>query len=104
MNSIGISFGQTASHSPILVQLPNSSRLAVATIFSTRVARSGCPCGRVPRWVTLAAVNSEADAFGQAATQAPQPIHAAASMDISAPGFGTRIAFPSGAQPVGAET
>src|SRR5215813_9703796 len=31
-----ISFGQTASHSPILVQLPNISCLTCATIFKTR--------------------------------------------------------------------
>ena len=43
------------------------------------VSRSGWPCGSRPRWVTLAAVNSIAEPFGQAATQAPQPMQAAAS-------------------------
>ena len=43
-----------------------------------------------------------AEALGQAATQAPQPMQAAASMARSASGLGTRIALPSGALPVGA--
>ena len=34
------------------------------------------------------------------ATQAPQPMQAAASIDASAESFGTGIAFPSGAAPV----
>jgi len=41
-----------------------------------------------------------ADAFGHAATHAPQPMHAAASIARSAAGFGTRIEFASGALPV----
>ena len=45
-----------------------------------------------------------AEALGQAATQAPQPMQAAASMARSAFGFGTRIALPSGALPVDTET
>src|SRR5512140_1754307 len=45
-----------------------------------------------------------AEAFGQAATQAPQPMHAAASIDDSASGLGTGIALPSGALPVETET
>jgi hypothetical protein len=43
-----------------------------------------------------------ADALGQAATQAPQPMHAAASKAVSASYFGTRIALAAGALPVGA--
>ena len=50
----------------------------------------------------MAAVNSMADAFGQAATQAPQPMHAAASKAASASGLGTRMRCASGAAPVGA--
>ena len=54
--------------------------------------------------MTFAAVKSEAEAFGHAATQAPQPMQAAASMAprhrLSEPGW--RCA--SGALPVGAET
>ena len=52
----------------------------------------------------MAAVNSEAEPFGQAATQAPQPMHWAASIAVSAASLGMRMAFPSGAQPVGALT
>ena len=51
----------------------------------------------------MAAVNSMAEAFGQAATQAPQPMQAAASMARSASALGTGIALPSGALPVGTE-
>ena len=69
MNSSGISFGHTASHSAWLVQLPNSSRSIAATMFSVRSSRSGSPCGSTFRCVTLAAVKSIADAFGHAATQ-----------------------------------
>ena len=43
MNSSGISFGQTASHSAWFVQLPNSSRAIAATMFSVRSSRSGWP-------------------------------------------------------------
>ncbi len=48
----------------------------------------------------MAATKSIAEAFGQAATHAPQPTQAAASMERSAAGFGIRMAFPSGALPV----
>ena len=99
MNSSGISLGQTASHSPWLVQLPNSSRSMAATMFSVRSSRSGWPCGSTFKWVILAAVKSMADALGQAATQAPQPMHAAASMAVSAASFGTRMTLASGALP-----
>jgi hypothetical protein len=37
-----------------------------------------------------------ADAFGQAATQAPQPMHAAASIAVSATSFGIRMALAVG--------
>jgi hypothetical protein len=50
----------------------------------------------------LAEVKSIAEALGQAATQAPQPMQAAASMAWSASVLGTGIALPSGALPVGA--
>ena len=48
----------------------------------------------------MAATNSIAEAFGQAATQAPQPMQAAASIACSASAFGTGMALPSGAPPV----
>src|ERR1035437_7257132 len=74
-----ISFGHTASHSPMLVQLPKSSCLACATMVMARWARYGCPCGSRPRWAILAPVNSAAAALGHMATQAPQPMQAAAA-------------------------
>ena len=49
-------------------------------------------------------MKSIADAFGHAATQAPQPMHAAASKAISAFSFFTGIACASGAAPVLTET
>ena len=59
----------------------------------------GWPWGRTPRWVILARVKSAAEAFGHAATHAPHPMHAAASMASVGDVFGTRIAFASGALP-----
>ena len=102
MNSSGIAFGHAASHSAWLEQLPKSSRAMAATMFSVLTSRSGWPCGSAFKWVTFAAVNSMAAALGQAATQAPQPMHAAASKAVSAASFGTRMALASGALPVGA--
>ena len=58
-------------------------------MFRARCARSGWPCGRRPRWLIFAPVNSAAAAFGHAATQAPHPMHAAASIARSAFCFGT---------------
>ncbi len=55
-----------------------------------------------PRCTTLAAVNSIAEAFGQAATQAPHWMHVAASNARSALSLGTGVACASGAVPVGA--
>ena len=59
-------------------------RPSAATILRTRSQRSGWPWGSSASCATLAAVNSMAEAFGQAATQAPQPMQAAASMAWSA--------------------
>jgi hypothetical protein len=42
-----------------------------------------------------------ADPFGQAATQAPQPMRTAFSKALSAAGFDTGVACGSGAVPVG---
>ena len=50
----------------------------------------------------FAAVKSEADALGQAATHAPQPMQAAASMAVSTLTFGIRIVLASCAPPVAA--
>ena len=98
-----ISLGQTASHSPWLVQAPKPLGVHLRDHGQTRSARSGWPWGRRPRCETLAAVNSMAEAFGHAATQAPQPMHAAASMARSALALGTGMALPSGAPPVATE-
>jgi hypothetical protein len=98
-----ISAGHTASHSYVFVQLPKPSASMARTIFNTRVVRSGEPCGNSDRCETFAAVKSMADAFGQAAAQAPQPMQAAASMARSAAGFGIKIEFASGAEPARAE-
>src|SRR5690625_1851984 len=70
---------------------------------STRLSRSGCPWGSRLRWVTLAAVNSIEEPLGQAATQAPQAMQAAASKAASASALGTGVAWASGAEPVLAE-
>src|SRR5947208_13825117 len=104
MNSMPIPLGQAASHSAWFEQEPKPSASIVSTMFTTRRYRSGCPWGSRLRCAILAAVNSEAEALGQAATQAPQPMQAAASMARSAAGLGTGIALPSGALPLGTET
>lgn len=48
----------------------------------------------------MAAVKSIAEALGHAATQAPHPMQAAASIAMSASALGTGMALPSGAEPV----
>ena len=50
----------------------------------------------------MAEVKSIAEPLGQAATQAPQPMHSACSKAKSASAFGTGVACASGAAPVGA--
>ena len=69
-------------------------------MLTTRLSRSAWPCGSSPRWVILAPRNSEAEALGQAATQAPQPMQVAASKARSALSLGTGVAWASGAAPV----
>ena len=66
-------------------------------MFRTRWLRSGWPCGSRARCETFAPTKSIAEAFWQAATQAPQPMHAAASMARSAScfGMGMRVARPA---------
>src|SRR5206468_13046843 len=98
-----ISAGHTASHSYVLVQLPNPAASITCTIFSTRLSRSGCPCGKSDRCETFAAVKSIAERFGHAAAHAPQPMHAAASMARSESCLGIGIEFASGADPARAE-
>ena len=100
-----ISLGQAASHSPWLVQWPKPGLVHRSPPSCARAdsARAGPGAGeRAARpWPTT---KSMAEAFGQAATQAPQPMQAAASMARSAFSLGTGKALPSGARPVGAET
>ncbi len=81
---------------------PKPSASIVSTIAVTRRSFSGWPCGNRLRWETLAETNNMAEAFLQAATHAPQPMQAAASIASSAASFGTGTALASGADPVGA--
>ena len=90
-----IAAGQAASHSAVFVQAPKPSASMRATMFSTRAVRSGLPCGNSAICETLAPTNSMADAFLQAATQAPQPMQAAASIALSASCLGTGSALAS---------
>src|SRR6185503_3426410 len=98
-----IPLGHTASHSPSFEHEPKPSRSILLTILRTRACRSTWPWGRCARCATLAEVNRAADAFLHAATQAPQPMHWAASNAASAAGFGIGRALPSGAPPTLAE-
>lgn len=102
MDTRGMPFGHAVAHSPVSVQPPKPSASICPTMSSTRVSRSGAPCGRTFRWFTFADVNSIAAPFGHAATHAPQPMHSACSKARSASGFGTGVACASGAAPVGA--
>src|SRR5580765_2651438 len=104
MLEMGISFGQTASHSPSFEQLPNPSLSACAIIAVTRWYRSCCPCGSRARCEIFALMKRWADAFLHAATQAPQPMHAAESIAASDTSFGIRMLFPSCAPPAFTET
>ena len=102
MKSSEISFGQASEHSPWLVHEPKNSSI-VSTMDSVLLHRSAWPCGSSPRWPSLADVNSCAAEFGQAATQAPHPMQAAASNAWSAATFGTGIRLASDAAPVPTE-
>src|ERR1044072_7613400 len=103
MKSRLMSFGHTASHEPITVQLPNPSSSIALTILTTRRSFSTPPCGSRFMWDTFAATNNIAEAFLHAPTHAPQPMQAAASIDLSAIGLGIGIVLPSGVPPVETE-
>src|SRR5690606_433112 len=75
-----------------------------ATIALALLAASTLPCGSKASWLTLADTNNMAEPFLQAATQAPQPMHDAASIASSAASLGIGIAFASGTPPVLTET
>ena len=84
MFEIGISFGQTASHSPSFEQLPKPS----ASIWSTIATTRGVALDLALRQQRRGARSSRsmkrcADAFLHAATQAPQPMQAAESIASS---------------------
>ena len=95
-----MSFGHSASQAYVLVQLPKPNSSILATMFLTRSAASIWPWGNKAKWLTLAPTNNMALAFLQAATQAPQPMHEAASMAMSALCFGIGIVLASGTPPV----
>src|SRR5665213_514069 len=69
-------------------------------MFTTLVFLSGSPCGNKANCETLALTNNIAEPLGHAATQAPQPMQAAASKASSETYLSTRIAFASTAFPV----
>ena len=96
--------GHSASQAPVLVQLPNPSSSMAFTMFKTRVLASTCPCGNNASCDTLADTKSIADAFLHAATQAPQPMHAAAAKASSASGLGMGRLLASLALPVLTDT
>lgn len=101
---VEISFGHSASHAPVFVQLPNSSSSTATIMLVTRCFRSGRPCGNSVSCEIFAETKREAEAFLHAATQAPQPMQAAASNASSASAFGTGVEFASGAAPVFTDT
>jgi hypothetical protein len=68
-------------------------------MLTARSSRSGWPCGSSARCETLAPTNSIAEAFLQAATQAPQPMHCGGVERQVGVGLGHRqIALASGAR------
>src|ERR1700684_187067 len=99
-----ISLGPSASQAPVLVQLPKPSASIWATMACTRLQRSGCPCGSIPSCDTLADTNSIAEAFLQAATQAPQPMQVAELKASSAITLGMGMELASMVTPVFTET
>src|SRR6201996_2190542 len=99
-----ISLGHSASQAPVLVQLPKPSSSICATMACTRLQRSGWPCGNKANCETLADTNSIAEAFLQAATQAPQPIQVAELNASSAITLGIVISLASGTPPVFTDT
>ena len=97
MLAMEMPLGHSASHSLWLVQLPKPRASMRATMDKARRAASGCPWGSKRQLGDLGAQNSMAEALGQAATQAPQPMQAAASMARSASLLGTGSELASGA-------
>src|SRR5680860_1910225 len=90
-----ISLGHSTSQAPVFVQLPKPSASICFTIWATRSPASIFPCGNRANWDTLAATNSMAEAFLQAAAQAPQPIQVAASKASSETDFSMGMVLAS---------
>ena len=85
MKSTLIPLGHASWQAPWFVQLPKPSRSCWATMSRTRRVPLGLrPAEACRGGSTLAAVKSMAEALGHAATQAPHPMHWAASMAWSA--------------------
>ena len=95
MFSNEIPFGHSISHAPVFVQFPKPSSSIWRTMFKTRCVASTLPCGNKAYCDTLAPTNNIAEPFLQVATQAPQPIQAAASNALSASTLGTGIELAS---------
>lgn len=95
-----IPLGHSTSHAPVLVQFPKPSSSIFATIFITRSLASTLPCGKSDNCETLADTNNMADEFLHAATQAPQPMHAAALNALSASSLGIGMLLASTEFPV----
>src|ERR1051325_3207002 len=104
MFSSEISLGHSASQEPVLVQLPNPSSSICFTIFFARSTRSTAPWGNSASCDIFAETKSMAEEFLQEATQAPQPMQAAAAKASSASCLGTGRLFASCAFPVFTET
>ena len=104
MFSCEISLGHSAEQAPVLVHAPKPSSSIVATMFCTLSFCSGSPCGNKANWETFAEVNNIAEEFLQAATQAPQPMHAAERKASSAFDFSITVVLASSASPVFTET
>ena len=94
-----ISFGHSASQAYVFEQFPNPSLSIWVTIFKALLLASTSPCGNKDKCETLAETNNIAEALGQAATQAPQPMQAAESKAVSAVSFSIGIAFASNSLP-----
>jgi hypothetical protein len=91
-----ISLGHSASHSRSFEQLPKHSASIFRTMAIAPRAASGRPWGKRANWDIFAPTKSMAGALGQAATHAPHPIQAAASMALSAISWGTGMELAGG--------
>ena len=94
-----ICLGHSASQAPVFEQLPKPRSSIFSTIALTLSRASGFPCGRRAYCEILAETNNMAEAFLQAATHAPHPIHIAESKALSEFFFAAGIEFASGAEP-----